>query len=83
MLSLNFKTLEYVPQKKAKFATLEATKTIEKLEDRFPVLVAGKDAAGNFYRKYFYTLFRSSSINRFSLLSASISKFHLFAVENP
>ncbi len=58
ILSLNFKTLEYVPQKKAKFATLDATKTIEKLEDRFPVLLAGKDAAGNFYRKYFYTLFQ-------------------------
>lgn len=57
ILSLNFKTLEYVAQKKAKFATLEATKTIDKLEDRFPILVSGKDAAGNFYRKYFYTLF--------------------------
>lgn len=58
ILSLDFKTLEYVPQKKAKFATLEATKTIDKLADRFPVLLAGKDAAGNFYRKYFYTLFQ-------------------------
>lgn len=58
ILSLDFKTLEYVPQKKAKFSTLEATKTIDKLADRFPVLLAGKDAAGNFYRKYFYTLFQ-------------------------
>lgn len=58
ILSLDFKTLEYVPQKKAKFSTLEATKTIDKLADRFPVLLAGKDAAGNFYSKYFYTLFQ-------------------------
>ncbi len=58
ILSLDFKTLEYVPQKKVKFATLEATKTIDKLADRFPVLLAGKDAAGIFYRKYFYTLFQ-------------------------
>lgn len=58
ILSLDFKTLEYVSQKKVKFATLEATKTIDKLADRFPVLLNGKDAAGNFYRKYFYTLFQ-------------------------
>jgi len=58
ILSLDFKTLEYVPQKKAKFATLEATKTIDNLAERFPVLLSGKDAAGNFYRKYFYTLFQ-------------------------
>ncbi len=71
ILSVNFKTLEYVPQKKAKFATLEATKTIEKLEDRFPVLVGGKDAAGNFYRKYFYTLFQYVS-NRIPEISDEV-----------
>jgi len=71
ILSLNFKTLEYVPQKKAKFATLDATKTIDKLEDRFPVLIAGKDAAGNFYRKYFYTLFQYVS-NRIPEISDEI-----------
>lgn len=58
ILSLDFKTMEYVPQKKVKFATLEAVKTIDNLADRFPVLLAGKDAAGNFYRQYFYTLFQ-------------------------
>lgn len=71
ILSLNFKTLEYVAQKKAKFATLEATKTIEKLENRFPVLVAGKDGAGNFYRKYFYTLFQYVS-NRIPEISDEV-----------
>ncbi len=71
ILSLDFKKLEYVPQKKAKFATLDATRTIDKLEDRFPVLVAGKDAAGNFYRKYFYTLFQYVS-NRIPEISDEV-----------
>lgn len=57
ILSLNLKTLEYVPQKKSKFATLESTKSIEKVADRFRVLVRGKDAAGAFYRKSFAGLF--------------------------
>lgn len=71
IFSLDFKTLEYVPQKKAKFATLEATKTIDKLSDRFPILLSGKDAAGNFYRKYFYTLFQYVS-NRIPEISNEI-----------
>lgn len=55
--SLDLKTLEYRDQKKASFATLELTKTIDKVEDRFKVLIDGKDKAGEFYRKNFAALF--------------------------
>jgi 3-hydroxyacyl-CoA dehydrogenase len=58
ILSLNLKTLEYGPQAKAKFATLEQTKTIDNLKDRFKVLLAGQDKAGEFYRKTFFGLFK-------------------------
>ena len=59
--SLDLKTLEYRPQKKANFATLELTKTIDKVEDRFKVLVDGKDKAGEFYRKNFAAILAYSS----------------------
>lgn len=55
--SLNLKTLEYAPKKPAKFQTLELTKTIDHVIDRFKVLVEGKDTAGKFYRKSFAALF--------------------------
>ncbi|SDL68392.1 3-hydroxyacyl-CoA dehydrogenase [Salinimicrobium catena] len=55
--SLDLNTLEYRDQKKASFATLELTKTIDKVEDRFKVLIGGKDKAGEFYRKNFAALF--------------------------
>ena len=55
--ALNLKTLEYAPTQKAKFATLEATKSIDSIKDRMPVLLKGKDNAGEFYRKSFYQLF--------------------------
>jgi 3-hydroxyacyl-CoA dehydrogenase len=58
ILTLNLKTMEYGPQQKAKFATLEQTKTIDKLRDRFKVLIAGKDKAGDFYRKSFAGIFK-------------------------
>lgn len=57
ILSLDLNSLEYRPNKKASFATLELTKTIDKVLDRFPVLVAGKDKAGEFYRKNFAAMF--------------------------
>ncbi|MBF6608287.1 MAG: 3-hydroxyacyl-CoA dehydrogenase/enoyl-CoA hydratase family protein [Flavobacterium sp.] len=57
ILALDLKTLEYRPQKKASFATLELTKTIEKPIDRFKVLVKGTDKAGEFYRKNFAGMF--------------------------
>ncbi|GAA4239068.1 3-hydroxyacyl-CoA dehydrogenase/enoyl-CoA hydratase family protein [Postechiella marina] len=57
ILSLDLNTLEYRSSKKAKFATLELTKSIDKVVDRFKVLVSGKDKAGEFYRKSFAALF--------------------------
>ena len=57
ILTLDLNTLEYRANKRAKFATLELTKTIDKVVDRFKVLVKGKDKAGEFYRKSFSALF--------------------------
>jgi 3-hydroxyacyl-CoA dehydrogenase len=57
ILTLDLDTLEYRPAKKAKFATLELTKTIDKPIDRFKVLIGGKDKAGEFYRKNFAAMF--------------------------
>ncbi|MFT6960298.1 MAG: 3-hydroxyacyl-CoA dehydrogenase [Polaribacter sp.] len=57
ILTLDLDTLEYRPAKKAKFATLELTKKIDKPIDRFKVLIGGKDKAGEFYRKNFAAMF--------------------------
>ncbi|MBN8641524.1 MAG: 3-hydroxyacyl-CoA dehydrogenase/enoyl-CoA hydratase family protein [Flavobacteriales bacterium] len=57
ILSLDLDTLEYRAAKKASFATLELTKTIDKPIDRFKVLVKGKDKAGDFYLKNFSAMF--------------------------
>ena len=57
ILTLDLDTMDYRAKKRAKFATLELTKTIDKVIDRFSVLVNGKDKAGEFYRKSFGQLF--------------------------
>ncbi|SFC33148.1 3-hydroxyacyl-CoA dehydrogenase [Flagellimonas taeanensis] len=57
ILTLDLDTMDYRTKKSAKFATLELTKTIDKVIERFPVLVNGKDKAGEFYRKSFGALF--------------------------
>ncbi|WP_103070475.1 3-hydroxyacyl-CoA dehydrogenase/enoyl-CoA hydratase family protein [Aquimarina sediminis] len=57
ILSLDLDSLEYRGKKRASFPTLEMTKTIDKVVDRFKVLVAGKDKAGEFYRKTLSALF--------------------------
>jgi len=57
ILSLDLNTLDYREAKRAKFATLELTKTVDKVVDRFKILVKGKDKAGEFYRKSFAALF--------------------------
>lgn len=57
ILALDLNTLEYRPQKKASFATLELTKSIDKPIDRFKVLAGGKDKAGDFYRRNFAGMF--------------------------
>ncbi|SCX96911.1 3-hydroxyacyl-CoA dehydrogenase [Nonlabens sp. Hel1_33_55] len=54
---LNLETMEYELEDRAKFATLEQTKSIDNVPDRFPVLIKGKDKAGEFYRKSFGSLF--------------------------
>ncbi|KJD33314.1 3-hydroxyacyl-CoA dehydrogenase [Tamlana nanhaiensis] len=57
ILSLDLDTLEYRSKKSAKFATLELTKSVDKVINRFPILVGGKDKAGDFYRKNFAAMF--------------------------
>ena len=57
ILTLDLDKMDYRSKKSAKFATLELTKTIDKVVDRFSVLVGGKDKAGEFYRKSFGQLF--------------------------
>lgn len=57
ILSLDLDSLEYRAKKRASFGTLELTKSIDKVIDRWPVLVGGKDKAGEFYRKTLAALF--------------------------
>jgi 3-hydroxyacyl-CoA dehydrogenase len=73
ILSLDLDTLEYRAKKRASFATLEMTKTIDKVVDRFKVLVSGKDKAGEFYRKSFSALFAYVS-NRIPEITDDIYK---------
>lgn len=71
--ALDLKTLNYNPSQKIKFATLEATKTIDNLKDRIKVLLSGKDKAGEFYRASFMGLFKYVS-NRIPEISNDIYK---------
>ncbi|MFM2017838.1 MAG: hypothetical protein RL007_1494 [Bacteroidota bacterium] len=73
ILALDLNTMEYRPQQKVKFATLEQTKPIENLRERMKVLVAGKDKAGEFYRVSFAGLFAYVS-NRIPEISDEIYK---------
>lgn len=57
ILVLDLKTLEYRPQEKVKFPTLEIAKPIDDLKQRTKMLVMGMDKAGEFYRKLFGGLF--------------------------
>ena len=57
ILTLDLNSMDYRSKKKASFATLELTKPIENVIDRFPVLIGGKDKAGEFYRKSLGALF--------------------------
>jgi 3-hydroxyacyl-CoA dehydrogenase len=57
ILTLDLDSMDYRAKQRAKFATLELTKTIDKVLDRFEVLCEGKDKAGEFYRKSFGQLF--------------------------
>ena len=71
--SLDLDTMEYRDKKSASFATLEQTKSIDNVVDRFEVLVNGKDKAGEFYRKTFSALFAYVS-NRIPEISDELYK---------
>lgn len=58
ILSLDLNTLEYGPQKKAKFPTLEMAKLEDNLAARMKILYGGQDKAGDFYRKSFQAVFQ-------------------------
>jgi 3-hydroxyacyl-CoA dehydrogenase len=73
ILALDLSSMEYRPSKKASFATLELTKSIENVIDRFKVLVTGKDKAGAFYRKSFSSLFEYAS-NRIPEITGELYK---------
>ncbi|MCB9167590.1 MAG: enoyl-CoA hydratase/isomerase family protein [Flavobacteriales bacterium] len=57
ILQLDLKTLEYKPQVKPKFATLDAARKEDDLKKRMTILYTGSDKAGEFYRKSFHGLF--------------------------
>ena len=48
---LDLDSMTYRSKKKVSFATLEKTKTVERIADRFPILIGGNDKAAAFYRK--------------------------------
>lgn len=57
ILVLNPATLEYEGRKKPKFASLEAAKQTDNLNEKLRILTSGKDKAADFYRKFHYGLF--------------------------
>jgi 3-hydroxyacyl-CoA dehydrogenase len=57
ILALDLNTLQYRPQVKPKFATLDAAKKEDDLRKRTALLYNGTDKAGEFYRKSFHGLF--------------------------
>jgi len=59
--AMDLSTFEYAKSKKASFATLELTKSIDNVIDRFKVLVSGKDKAAEFYRRNFAAMFAYAS----------------------
>jgi len=73
IFALDLNTLEYHPQKKTSFQTLEFIKNLDKPIDRFKVLVEGTDKAAEFYRKSFVALFTYVS-NRIPEISDDLYK---------
>jgi len=57
ILELDLNSFEYKPREKAQFDALGATKDIDDLKKRIPILVNFDDEAGEFYRATFYDLF--------------------------
>lgn len=62
ILELDLNDYGYKPSEKFSSPTLEMTKTIDDLKERYPVLFMGQDKAGEFYRKTFSMLFRYVSM---------------------
>lgn len=73
ILTLDLKTLEFRSKTRASFPTLEMTKTVDDLKARTKMLFAGKDKAGEFYRKLFGGLFAYVS-NRMPEVSDELYK---------
>jgi 3-hydroxyacyl-CoA dehydrogenase len=71
ILALDLDTLEYRPQQKVKFATLEGTKGVDDLRQRTKMLFNGTDKAGTFYQTAFASLFQYVS-NRVPEISDEI-----------
>ena len=61
ILVLDLETMEYRESKKVNFQTLAATKQVERVIDRFAILVKGKDKAAEFYRKTLAAIFAYAS----------------------
>lgn len=57
ILTLNLSTMEYGPRNKPKFASIEAAKPIEDIQQRIKMLTAAPDKAGEFYRAFHFSLF--------------------------
>ncbi|MET0636375.1 MAG: 3-hydroxyacyl-CoA dehydrogenase NAD-binding domain-containing protein [Chitinophagaceae bacterium] len=57
ILTLNLKTLEYGARVKPKFASIEAAKPLEDLNQRLRMLVGSNDKAGEFLKQFHYGLF--------------------------
>ncbi|WP_031428961.1 3-hydroxyacyl-CoA dehydrogenase/enoyl-CoA hydratase family protein [Flavimarina sp. Hel_I_48] len=57
ILTLDLDKMDYRDEKRASFATLEKTKGVDLVADRFPILINGEDNAGEFFRKNFAGLF--------------------------
>lgn len=61
ILSLDLHTFEYRAAERVNFETLDRSKAIDNLADRLALLLAGKDLAGEFYRKTILDGFRYAS----------------------
>lgn len=73
ILTLDLNTMEYVPKKKTRFATIEAAKQIDDLKSRLGTLYSGGDKAGEFYRRFHHLLFAYIS-NRVPEISDELYK---------
>jgi 3-hydroxyacyl-CoA dehydrogenase len=61
ILSLDLQTFEYRAAQRVSFETLERSKAVDQLADRFALLLTGQDLAGEFYRKTILDGFRYAS----------------------